>query len=328
MDGEVASVPDLTLADSGANEDAASERDDDLALYDRIIARVADGQGYYEAAVTEQRAGNYPVRPGLAVRLPTLAYLHAWLGEEVLQGLSVLLLGAAAWAWRARFADEPGGRRYRNFAAALIVLGGAMVLNRYYMVLHEVWTGMLVALSLGLHRPGKWAASLLVAALAIALRELALPYVLLMAVMAAWRRDWREAGAWSLLIAVYAAVLIWHLGQIAELVRPDDPMGPSWLAMDGLAGWLSKIVLSSNLRFLPHWLAGPLALLMILGWAGWKSPAGRTAALLCMGYALAFMIAGRAHNFYWGAIISPVMFVGLALVPMSLSSLIRKAGGR
>ncbi|UVI39385.1 hypothetical protein [Qipengyuania spongiae] len=324
MDGTPAERPSVVPTGTAA----ASQRDDDLALYDRIIARVASGEGYYTAAVAEQRASNYPVRPGLAVRLPTSALIHAAIGEDGLQAIAVLLLGATGWAWWRRLANEPGGARYRNYAAALVLLGGSTILNRYYFVLHEFWTGMLIALSLGLHRPGRYGWALAIGALALALREHALPYVLLMAAMALWRRDWREGAAWTVLIVLFALGLSWHLQAVTALTTPADPQGPAWLVMDGMRGWLSKTVLASNLRFLPYWAAGPLAVAMVFGWSGWRSPAGTTATFLLLGYALAFMLAGRANNFYWGGVIAPVMFLGLAFVPMAAVSLIRTVRGR
>ena len=102
-------------------------------------------------------------------------------------------------------------------------------------------------------------------------------------------------------------------------------MGPNWLVFRGLSGWLSDVVLSSNLRFLAHYVAGPLVMLMMVGWAGWKSSLGTTATLLFLGYGLAFMIAGRPDNFYWGAVIAPAMFAGLAFAPRALRSLGRAA---
>ncbi|MGB3166656.1 MAG: hypothetical protein WBA68_07780, partial [Alteraurantiacibacter sp.] len=57
------------------------ERDTDLLLYRAIAERIAAGENYYAVAVDEQRARNFPVRPGLAVRLPTLAWLAAALGD-------------------------------------------------------------------------------------------------------------------------------------------------------------------------------------------------------------------------------------------------------
>jgi len=318
-----------------ASKDAARPRDDDLALYDHVIERIGKGENYYAVAADEHRKAHYPLRPGVAVRLPTLAYLSMWLGDtgrgaEVIvpgsMGAALVLLVAVVLAWWKRLGEEPGGAQFQRIGTALMFMGASLGLNRYYFVLHELWAGMLIALSLALHRPGrKWLASLLVAALALAIREHVLPYVLLMGALALWRRDWKEATAWGALVAAFACYLIWHLGQVAQHVLPSDPMGPSWLELRGLSGWLSNVVLSSNMRFLPHFIAGPLVVLMVLGWAGWKSPLGTTATLLYLGYGLAFMIAGRPDNFYWGAVIAPAMFVGLAFVPRAVGSLVAAA---
>lgn len=328
MDGTPSEVPDFIPTAAPANEAADTEvadRDDDLAFYDRVIERIAGGENYYDFIVEEQRARNYPVRPGVAVRLPTLAYIHAWLGEPGMIALSIALLGGCVLAWWKRLGEEPGAAKYRRIGAALMLMGGSLGLNRYYFVLHELWAGMLVALAFGLHRPGRWGWSLVVAALALAIREHVLPFVLLLGAMAAWRRDWKEAAAWGALVLVFFAAMSWHLSLVEPQVLPSDPESPDWLVLRGLGGWLGNIVLSSNLRFLPHEIAGPLVLLMVLGWAGWRSPAGTTGTLLFLGYGLAFMLAGRANNFYWGAVVAPAMFIGLAFLPMALSSLWRAA---
>ncbi len=322
-------------AGKAAAKAAERPRDDDLALYDRVIQRIGRGESYYAAAADEHRQSDYPLRPGVAMRLPTLAYLDLWLGDRG-QGAEVLVPGelaaalalllAVVWAWWRRLGDEPGGARFQLIGTALMFMGASLGLNRYYFVLHELWAGMLIALSLGLHRPGqRWLGAVLVAGLALAIREHVLPYVLLMAVLAAWRRDWKESATWTALIAAFVAYLAVHLHFVAQQVRPDDVVGPSWLALRGLSGWLSSVALSSNLRFLPHFVAGPLILLMVLGWAGWRSALGSTATLLFLGYGLLFMIAGRADNFYWGAIIAPAMFVGLAFMPRALRSLVQAA---
>ena len=320
----------------GAAKQAAKRpRDQDLALYDRVIGRIARGENYYVAAAQEHRAANYPLRPGVAVRLPTLAYLNLWLGDrgtgaddliwgEVIAAIALML--AVIWAWWRRLGDEPGGLRFRLLGTALVFVGASLGLNRYYFVLHELWAGMLIALSLGLHRPGrKWLGAMIAAGLALAIREHALPYVLLMAAMALYRRDVRETAAWAGVTALFAAGLAVHLQQVAQVALPSDVMGPDWLVFRGLPGWLSNVVLSSNLRFLAHYLAGPLVILMMAGWAGWKSSLGTTATLLFLGYGLAFMIAGRPDNFYWGAVIAPAMFAGLAFAPRALASLVRAA---
>ena len=182
--------------------------------------------------------------------------------------------------------------------------------------------GNVLALAFGLHRPGRrWAAALAVAALALAIREHALPFVLLMGAMALWRRDWREGAAWGALALAFVGGLAVHLHFVAQQVLPSDAEGPDWLVLRGLSGWLSSVILSSNLRLLPHFVAGPLMVLMLLGWAGWKSAAGAFATLLQLGYGLAFMLAGRPDNYYWGAMVAPTLAMGLAWAPMALRGL-------
>lgn len=333
--GEVARPPALAVPGMAAAPAAERPRDADLALYDAAIARIRHGEHYYDFIAGEQRRFAYPVRPGVAVRLPTLAYIDAAMGVDgtqpapVAMGVAVALMLGVIVVWWQRLGAERCSESQRLFGTALMFLGASLGLNRYYFVLHELWAGMLIALSLGLHRVGwggargRWLGAWAAAALALAIREHTLPYVLLMGAMALWRREWREAAAWGALVALFAAGMAWHLRLIAAHTLPTDPVGPSWLALRGLGGWLSNIVLSSNLRFLPHWIAGPTVIAMILGWAGWRSPAGATGVLLFLGYGLMFMIVGRNDNFYWGAMVAPVMFVGLAFVPMAVGSVWR-----
>ena len=348
--GEVASVAAFA-AGKAQSAASASEptsvkeraRDDDLRLYDVAIARIGHGENYYAFITDEHRKARYPVRPGVAVRLPTLAYIDAALGVEgdrqkVLPALvATLLMVAVVWVWWQRLGDELGvskgggeaAARLRRTGTAMMFLGASLGVNVYFFVLHELWAGMLIALAMGLHRPreggGRWLAAWLAAALALAIREHTAPFVLLLGAYALWRRAWAEAAAWAALVVLFAAGLAWHLHLVALHGLPGDPTGPSWLALRGLGGWLSNVVLSSNLRFLPHWLAGPLVVLMVFGWAGWKSPAGSFAAPLYLGYGLLFMVAGRNDNFYWGAVIAPAMFIGLAFVPLAAGSLWRAA---
>lgn len=303
-------------------------RDDDLALYDRAIERIQGGEHYHDFIVEEQRRSDYPVSPGLAVRLPTLAYIDAALGLTGQTIAAVLLMLAVMAAWWRRLGEEQGTSDKRLLILAFLFLGASLGVNRYYFTLHELWAGMLLALSFALHRPGKWGASLAVAALALFIRELALPFVALMAAMAFWRRDWREGAAWIALALAFLAVLVVHLSIIADQVLPTDRHGPPWFVMRGMSGWLSNVVLSSNLRFLPHFLAGPAVILALLGWIGWRTPAGLFGTFLFAGYGLAFAIAGRGDNFYWGAIIAPAMFIGFAFVPMALRSLFAAAAAK
>ena len=320
-----------------------SVRDTDLLLYDRIAERVDNGENYYTAAVTEQRARDFPVRPGLAVRLPTLAFLTAWLEPWGMTMLAVVLVAATLLAWWVRLRDEPGGNERLVIVLLLLVIGIVAGVKPQYLALHEVWAGLLVALSLGLHRPassganfggksnnsgdGKWLAAWLVAAIAVAIREHALPFVLLMGALGWWRGDRREAVAWAGLALLFVIALAVHLSLVSAVTTPADPASPGWLALRGLGGWTSNIVNSGPLHLLPGWLAAPLALLPLLGWAGWRSSLGQTGFFLCLGYGVMFMIAGRDNNFYWALVVMPVWFIGFAFLPQAVASLWHSARG-
>lgn len=324
--------PNVTTRIDGQPVLGADEYDQDIALYEAAIRKVQAGENYYDFIVPEHRLRDYPVRPGLSVRLPTLAYIEAALNTlhlGVAASIAIMLATIAVW-WR-RFGEEPGVGRLRRVATALVFVGASLALNRHYYSLHELWAGMLLMLSFGLHRvrtperAGSWLGAFVCAALALFIRELSLPFVLLMGAMALWRRDWREALAWGGLVLAFALVLAIHLAQITPQVAPSDPHGASWWAFRGLSGWLGNVAGSSNLRLLPHWLAGPLVILTTLGWASWRTPAGAFAFWISAGYGLLFMIVGRWDNFYWGAMVAPMLTAGLAFAPRAITSLLRSA---
>lgn len=319
-----ASVP----AEATSEElDADEDYDQDIALYKVASKRIAAGENYYDFIVSEQRARDYPVNPGLAVRLPTLAYINAYLGTagQVVAALALMLGTIVAW-WN-KLGEDPAIARQRRLACAMVAVGVSLALNRHYFPLHELWAGGLIALSFGLHRigrhgqGGRWIGAFCAAALALAIREHTLPFVLLMAAFALWQRNGREALAWIALVVVFLAALALHLHLVARDVLPSDPHSAPWLVARGLSGWLANIAQASNLRWLPHWLAGPAVILMTFGWLGWNARAGLFGFLLSAGYGLAFMIAGRWDNFYWGAMVAPAMFAGIVFAPRALAGL-------
>jgi len=322
-DVAVPGKPAVVLADDDG-------KDNDLRLYRLIIGRIQRGDNYYQAATELQRANNYPVAPGLTVRLPTLAFAEAALGPRGTGAASILLLAAVLLAVHRRFGQEPGGDGFRLFGIALLFVGLASAVRPQYAVLHELWAGELMVLSLALHQPakGRWLGAVLAAAAALAIRETALPFALLMLAWALWHRRWREGVAWGGLIALFAVALAIHVHLAEAQIRPGDPVSPPWLVFGGLQGFLYKVIHSSSLNMLPNWLAGPVAILAIFGWTGWNSPLGNFASLLTLGYGLAFMIAGRDNNFYWGVMIVPVLLMGLAMMPFAARSLWQNALGK
>ena len=81
----VPAVQSLGSSTSAANEErleSGSRRDFDL--YQAINERIAAGEGYYDAALDEQRASGFPTKPFVTVRPPTLAWSSLVFGRQLL----------------------------------------------------------------------------------------------------------------------------------------------------------------------------------------------------------------------------------------------------
>ena len=69
--------------------DSAKRGDDqaDIVLYEAIVDGVRHGGNYYAVAAQELRRGDYPLRPFITFRLPTLAMVQAqmphWCGIAI-----------------------------------------------------------------------------------------------------------------------------------------------------------------------------------------------------------------------------------------------------
>ena len=122
-------------------------------------------------------------------------------------------------------------------------------------------------------------------------------------------------------IISFPLAMAWHAQEVAKVVLPSDPGSPGWTTFGGWAGFLRTYYLAGPLRWLPAEAAAPLIILAMFGWASWRTRTGLTATLFYAGYGLAFMLFGRANNFYWGLMVAPAFLVGLAFVPRALSDL-------
>jgi hypothetical protein len=295
---------------------------DDLRLYRLITARVANGEGYYSAAFAEHRANEYPTRPFVTVRLPTLAVLTGPLSHFAI-GLAFAVIAIATllvWLKKLDNAFRDPGRRITG--VMLIASGLIMGVIPRYFVLHELWAGALIALSLGLYRPQNYWPSILAAAGALAVRETALPYVMLMAAFAIYEKRWREVMVWGLLLGMFAIGLSLHALTVNGLFLPSDVASPGWLRFGGLQSMIAAMAKTSALRIFPE-LAAALAIpLSLLGWMSWRSSIGARGVLYIAGFGFMLTIIGRAENFYWGLMIAPLLLLGLAFVPQALADVV------
>ena len=192
----------------------------DLELYRLIHQRYAAGESYHAAAVAEQRANNYPTRPFVTVRLPTLAWIDVRIpGGLATKAIGAALLAAIVLAWIAALKQRASRPEWVG-AVLLLAIGSAGLFDERLLQFHELVAGALLTLALALWRPGRWWPALLVAALALAVRELALPFLLLWGALAAAGRRWREVVAIVAVAVLFAGALALHAAAVAPHVLP------------------------------------------------------------------------------------------------------------
>lgn len=295
----------------------------DHALYARIAQRVGAGESYYAAAATEHRAGHYPLRPFVAVRLPTLAYIVAALGEQRAMLFFLVIGGAAILAWYRRLRTEPALPRTAAIGALFVAVNLMQLAAREWLFIHEVAAGVLLALALALYRPARpwWTMAIVAAALAI--RETVLPVAMLFGLFALIDRDWRAATGWLAIGLCFATGLGVHVAALATATTPADAVSQGWNGQGGWIAYLSFVQASSLLRFFAGWVGALLVPLALLGWAAWRSRLGLAVLLIQLGYAALLMLFARPANFYWAMLITPTLFIGLAFAPAALAELIR-----
>jgi hypothetical protein len=294
----------------------------DLFLYKAIVEKVRAGADYYSTAAYELRTRGFPLKPFITFRLPTLAWIEAEVGQHMTVVLFWGLALATVLAWWVGLAGAFAQNSRRISGAMLIAAGLVIATSPDLIFLHELWSGLLVALSFALWRPGKWRAALIVGLCALLIRELALPYLLLMGAVALWNRRWGEAAAWSGAVALFFAVIAVHYSHVIPVTLPNDPPSPGWLSIGGWPGFMRAFRLTSALRVFPVWVGAIGVILSLFGWLSWKSETGWLGSILLLGYGLIFMVLGRPNNFYWGLMLAPILLLGLAFVPQAIADLI------
>ncbi|MFA5989082.1 MAG: hypothetical protein WC803_05675 [Sphingomonas sp.] len=290
----------------------------DVLLYQRIVAGVRTGENYYTIAADAQRAGGYPLRPFMTMRLPTLALVQAALPDfatlALLYGLAALV--ALAWYRQMRRAFSAVFPRI----LALLLLGcGAMVCLRPDLVtFHEIWAGLLIALSLGWWRPGRWVEPVAIGLCAMLIRETAVVYALVMLGCAVLSRQRREAMGWAFALVVFAAMVALHARAWGMVVMASDAASPGWNALLGPGFFAKTVAQETALAALPLVLAAPLALLGLAGWAVWRDPLAVRTGLVLGGYGVLIALFCRADTPYWGLMAAPLSLIGLIFVPDGL----------
>ena len=285
------------------------EQAGDVAMYQAITDRVIAGTPYYSAVAIEMPARGYAIRPVFNWRLPTLAWLNAlppspWWGRIGFWALGLIVIGlwVAVGAVHVPRATVP-----MAIVVALLTVSLLPVTDAIY--LHETWAGLLIAASLASWALRRVSLSVIFGVLAMFIRELSLPYVLLMAVLAVRESNRREAFAWLLGALAFFVYWGWHLRQVLTHM-PAGGLHNSWLSAGGWPFVLTASRCSVVLMFLPAWL---VAVIVPIAWAGfwrWTNAAGRRIAAVLTAYFLMFTVIGRADNWYWGFLVAPLIPLG------------------
>lgn len=299
----------------------------DLALYERISARVAAGEGYYAVAIDEQRRAGYPTRPFVTVRLPTLAFLHTLIGPAGVRYVQIVLLIACLAALPGAVAGM-ASRAEQLAAMAALLLGGATSFAPLAGLYHEAMAGVLLTLALLLYRAARWWPTLLAAGAALAVRELAVPFVLLWLVIALSDRRWREAVGVAGLLVLFALGMALHGLAVERANLPTDLVSEPWDAMEGYVLPLMVMSRLTMLAVLPPVLAAPLAILPLVGWLGLGGRLGLVACLWCAGVFTMTALFARPENFYWVQLVLPAYAIGIVFSPRALAELVHRAGKR
>ncbi len=305
---------------------ASVSEQSDLDLYRDTIRRVGAGEPYYPTAADELRKGGYPLKPFVTFRLPTLALFYAHVPEIVMSIIEGVLALCVLLVWWRRL--EPAlPLRLRALAMVLLVGGTAALVEPVTGLFHESWAALLMALMVGLRRPGHAAGAIIVGGIALLVRETVLPMILVMGGLALVEKRWREALGWAAVVAIFALALFAHAHMIASVVRPDDLASPGWNAMLGARFALKAFATVSSATALPAVLAAMVIVLSLFGWMSVATGWALRASLLLLGYGAMLALFARADTFYWALLVAPLSLVGLIFVPRALVTLVRASRG-
>lgn len=307
--------------------DAADRGPGDVALYRAEVARVQAGQQYYDAAGFELRSRGYPTASVFNWRTPLPMVLIAWLpsinAANVLLGAIAFAVICLSFEW---LANEAGTRQ--ALLGAVLLVGALLpcVLGEL-VVMSELWSGTLIALSaaaFGCKRPGIGVAA---GVTALFFRELAAPYCLVCLALAARDRQFRELRWWGAGLAAYTVFFAVHVANVLPRAGGQELASVhSWIKFGGAPFLIATAQMNAFLLLLPQAVTAVYLAWVWLSAATWTSPAGRRVGLTIAVYAVAFCVAGNDYNQYWGSMIAPLYALAAGRVPGALRQLILEAG--
>ncbi len=287
------------------------------------IDHLRRGEGYYSSMEKELRSRFYAVRPFWNFRLPTLAMFVSRFKTNLPPRIILMALaGILELLWLIILFKEAGWPSVAMgvvlFTLILRVAGSPNL-----TVCHDVWVGILIALSIGFYAYNR-PASIVFGLLALSLRIHACAFVVVMGACALWERKYREFLVWSAGLILFGCYVAIHAHFASQHATDMDAI-KSWEAH---GGW--SFVMATTSMLLPDFsriaaVTGPLLIISILSLTMWNHPSARRAAMTMLAFICAFMVMGNPDNDYWGLLYSPLYAVGLAYSPKAVRDMIRGA---
>jgi hypothetical protein len=316
----------LFASRSGAHRrvpDESGLTDSEVLL--RIVERVHSGQGYYPAAAVELRDNGYRVRSVFSWREP----LYAWfLGALPTPAIGwMLLIGLALLAIRAPIRVAIARHDAWMIMLCLFLVPGAIYgcFLPWGVTTLETWAGVLIALSIFSYANGRWMSGLLLALLALFIRELVAPYVLICIALACWNKRWREVGGWAVGLMFFAAYYAFHARHALASMLPSDPPTVGWVQFGGLHFILTTASQPLLLQGAPLWVTALFLPPAVLGLCAIPGDLGRRIVSTVAAYFLFFACVGKSFNDYWGFLYSPLLAFGFAWLPVAMSRLMNNS---
>jgi hypothetical protein len=321
--GLVAVAALLVWVATGITEPARRAGPSDLDTYERVVAALRAGQGYYPALHQALLDGGYGTLSPLNWRTPAFLSFLSWfpsldMAQWALGGLTFVAWGlAVAFVFRVmRYAGAIGAGIV--MAASLIAIAAPRAELSF-----ELCAGTLILISVSAYGLGWRWAGVLAGVLALLVRELAVIYVLVCLGVAIREKRWREAAAWVLVLVAFGAFYVWHWAQLGALIGAEDHAAATgWLQFGGLVFVLRTEAFNGLLLVAPYWVA---AIVLLIGLVGLKS-LPRPAITVAL-YLLLFVVYGRPENDYWGALYAPLVALGLVFAPAVLMAIARRSVG-
>ncbi len=285
---------------------------EDFRCYYGIVEKIHSGEGYYQAAYKELKNRGYPTHSVFNWRMPFLAMFIGRLpNPETAKIFATLLSLFSLWLWIDISVKELSILR---IAAGSVALSGLAVYSLVgtAFLMHELWAGILISISLFAYGKGWRALSLTSGILSLFIRELALPFVAIMLFSSLLERKRGEAAIWLSGVTAFFIALILHAMQVQKFANSGGNLDlGQWFAFGGWTFVLATIHTQPFLIVSPSWCTAFFSPLALIGFLGWRGPVGFRTGLTIMIYVLLFLFIGQSINAYWGLLYCNLVPLGL-----------------